>query len=54
MKEIRPTVEALVNDGIAVAKWVGERAIHGAWGTLASLVHAPQENNNQGENNVNQ
>lgn len=44
--EIRPTVEALVHDTVAVAKFVGERAIHGAWGTLASIVHAPQPNEN--------
>ena len=51
--EIRPTVEAAVKDTFAVAKWVGERAVGGAWAALANIVHAP-ENINQGEENVNQ
>lgn len=41
--EIRPTVEAAVKDTFAVAKWVGERAVGGAWGLLARQVHFPQE-----------
>lgn len=41
--EIIPTVEALVKDTVAVTKFIGERAIGGAWGLLARQVHFPQE-----------
>lgn len=40
--ELGKTVEALTKDVVGVAKFIGERAIHGAWGTLANVVHAPQ------------
>lgn len=40
--EIRPTVEALVHDGVAVAKFIGERLVGGAFAGLANIVLAPQ------------
>ena len=43
--EIIKGAEALVHVGLAVAKFIGERAIGGAWGLLARQVHFPQEVN---------
>lgn len=44
--EIRPTVEALAKDGIAVAKFIGERLVGGAFAALADVVLQPQPNEN--------
>lgn len=41
--EIKPTAEALIKDTFHVAKFIGERAIGGAWGLLARQVHFPHE-----------
>lgn len=41
--EIKPTAEALIKDTFHVAKFIGERAIGGAWGLLARQVHIPHE-----------
>lgn len=41
--EIPKLVESAVKDSFAVAKFIGERAIGGAWGLLARQVHIPHE-----------
>lgn len=44
--ELPKIAETLIKDTLAVTKFVGERAIHGAWGTLAHIVHhQPDESN---------
>lgn len=41
--EIIKGAEALVHDAVAVTRFIGERAIGGAWGLLARQVHFPHE-----------
>lgn len=41
--EIPKLAESVVKDSFAVAKFIGERAIGGAWGLLARQVHIPHE-----------
>lgn len=41
--EIIKGAEALVHDAVAVTRFIGERAIGGAWGLLARQVHFPEE-----------
>lgn len=45
--EIKQGVEALVHDGIAVAKFIGERVVGGAFASLANIVlqEQPDESN---------
>lgn len=43
--EIPKLAESVVKDSFAVAKFIGERAIGGAWGLLARQVHFPHEVN---------
>lgn len=44
--ELRKGAEGLVNDGIAVAKFIGERLVGGAFAALADVVLQPQPNEN--------
>jgi len=40
--ELRKSAEGLVNDGVAVAKFIGERLVGGAFASLANIVLQPQ------------
>lgn len=42
--ELRKGAEGLVNDGLAVAKFIGERLVGGAFASLANIVLQPQPN----------
>lgn len=44
--EIRKGAEALVHDGVAVAKFIGERLVGGAFASLANIVLQPQPEDN--------
>lgn len=44
--ELRKGAEALVHDGVAVAKFIGERMVGGAFASLANIVLAPQPEDN--------
>lgn len=44
--EIRKGAEALVHDGLAVAKFIGERLVGGAFASLANIVLQPQPEDN--------
>lgn len=41
--EIPKLAESAIKDSFAIAKFVGERAIGGAWGLLARQVHISHE-----------
>ncbi len=43
--EVIKGAEALVHDGVAVAKWIGERLVGGAFAALANTVVQPHEVN---------
>lgn len=44
--EIKKGAEALVHDGVAVAKFIGERLVGGAFAALANTVLQPQPEDN--------
>lgn len=45
--ELRKGAEALIQDTVAVARFVGERAVGGAWGALATQLHETRPANIQ-------